>query len=45
MCNTYCFSTATLLTRTRLNFTFIRTCLVNIQGVFEFHINRVDINT
>jgi hypothetical protein len=25
ICNTYCFSTATILTRTRLKFTFIRT--------------------
>jgi len=25
ICNTYCFSTATLVTRTRLNVTFVRT--------------------
>jgi hypothetical protein len=28
ICNTYCFSTATIVTQTRLNFTFIRTLLL-----------------
>ena len=34
--NTYCFSTATMLTRTRLIVTFIRTCTLPAVFVYEF---------